>query len=59
VELLFAKNVFGAEELKVSAKTVIAQHDTGEWTSLAELTDYVNYSFLSLKAIIERQNNVS
>lgn len=55
VELLFAKNVFGASELKVSAKTLLAQHDTGEWTNLQELIDYVNYSFVSLKAIIESQ----
>src|SRR5690606_30183060 len=34
VELLFAKNVFGAQDVKVTAKTVIAQHDTGEWTNL-------------------------
>ncbi len=30
VELLFAKNVFGSNEVKVVAKTVIAQMDTGE-----------------------------
>ena len=29
VELLFAKNVFGAQDVKVIAKTVIAQKDTG------------------------------
>ncbi len=29
VELLFAKNVFGDKEVKVIAKTVIAQKDTG------------------------------
>ena len=34
VALLFAKNVFGAVEVKVVAKTVIAKHDTGEWTNL-------------------------
>jgi len=55
VELLFAKNVFGATELKVQAKTVIAQHDTGEWTSLQELLDYQQLAFSSLKAIIEKQ----
>lgn len=55
VELLFAKNVFGAAELKVQAKTVIARHDTGEWTNLQELLDYQNYAFESLKAIIEKQ----
>ena len=55
VELLFAKNVFGASEVKVQAKTVIAQHDTGEWTNLAELLEYQQYAFDSLKAIIEKQ----
>jgi len=37
VELLFAKNVFGDKEIKVIAKTVTAQTDTGEWTNLAQL----------------------
>ncbi|GAA3917136.1 DUF664 domain-containing protein [Chitinophaga oryziterrae] len=55
VELLFAKNVFGASEVEVSAKTVIAQHDTGEWTNLAELLKYQQYAFDNLKAIIEKQ----
>jgi uncharacterized damage-inducible protein DinB len=55
VELLFAKNVFGATEIKVQAKTVIAQHDTGEWTNLAELLEYQQYAFDSLKGIIEKQ----
>lgn len=56
VELLFAKNVFGASEIKVTAKTVIAQKDTGEWTNLPELIQYSNYAFESLKAIILQQN---
>jgi uncharacterized damage-inducible protein DinB len=55
VELLFAKNVFGASEVKVQAKTVIAQHDTGEYTNLTELMEYQQYAFDSLKAIIEKQ----
>ncbi|MGZ8553039.1 MAG: DinB family protein [Chitinophagaceae bacterium] len=55
VELLFAKNVFGGGEVKVSAKTVIAQRDTGEWTNLAELLEYQQYAFENLKAIIEKQ----
>lgn len=57
VELLFAKNVFGASEVKVSAKTLIAQHDTGEWTSLPELLEYQQYAYDSLKAIIEKQTD--
>ena len=55
VELLFAKNVFGASETKVVAKTVIAQKDTGEWTNLNELLTYVNHSFEVLKSIVEKQ----
>jgi len=55
VELLFAKNVFGGEDVKVTAKTVIAQHDTGEWTNLEELRAYVNQSYETLKVIVEQQ----
>ena len=56
VEFLFAKNVFGAGEIKVSAKTVIDKHDSGEWTNLQDLQDYVDASFNTLKAIIEKQS---
>jgi len=55
VELLFAKNVFGASDLKVQAKTVIAQHDTGEWTNLEELRQYQQDAFDKLKNIVEKQ----
>jgi len=55
VELLFAKNVFGSD-VKVSAKTLIAQHDTGEWTNLDELLEYVRYSAETLEAIIKQQS---
>lgn len=55
VELLFAKNVFGDKTLKVSAKTVIDKEDTGEWTDIAELKEYVSASFEKLKAIAEQQ----
>ncbi len=57
VELLFAKNVFGAKDVKVIAKTVIDKRDTGEWTNLQELKDYVNHSFNSLKSIVESQSD--
>jgi len=57
VELLFAKNVFGAAEIKVQAKTVIAQHDTGEWTNLVELLSYQQEAHDHLKAIIEKQTD--
>jgi uncharacterized damage-inducible protein DinB len=57
VELLFAKNVFGATDVKVVAKTVIEKHDTGEWTNLQELKEYVVYSFETLKSIVEMQTD--
>ena len=57
VELLFTKNVFGASETKVQAKTIIAQHDTGEWTNMAELLLYQQYAFDNLKTIIEKQTD--
>ncbi len=57
VELLFTKNVFGASETKVQAKTIIAQHDTGEWTNMAELLRYQQYAFDNLKTIIEKQTD--
>jgi uncharacterized damage-inducible protein DinB len=57
VELLFAKNVFGDHSVKVSAKTVIAQRDTGEWTDLKALKSYVDESFFKLKSIVEKQSD--
>ena len=53
VELLFSKNVFGLKEVQVHAKTVIAQHDTGEWTDLAALKAYVQESAATLQRAIE------
>ncbi|WP_055436876.1 DinB family protein [Lacinutrix algicola] len=55
VELLFAKNVFGASNIRVIAKTVIAKKDTGDWTALDELKTYVEHSFNELKKIVELQ----
>lgn len=55
VELLFAKNVFGATGITVHAKTLIAQHDTGEWINLAELVEYEQYAFNNLHTIIGTQ----
>lgn len=57
VELLFAKNVFGDASVKVSAQTVKDQKDSGAWTNLNALLDYVNESFERLKAIVERQTD--
>ncbi len=56
VELLFAKNVFGASETRVVAKTVIDKRDTGEWTDLEQLKEYVQNSFETLFDIVEKQN---
>jgi uncharacterized damage-inducible protein DinB len=56
VELLFAKNVFGDERVKVHAKTIIAAKDTGEWTDLADLKSYATKSRDRLKAIVEQQS---
>jgi uncharacterized damage-inducible protein DinB len=58
VELLFAKNVFGAAEVKVTAKTVIYKYDTGEWTNIEELREYVKYSFVTLYSIVEKQTDL-
>jgi len=55
VELLFAKNVFGAAEVSVHARTLIAQRDTGEWTNLEELIAYLKYAAERLETIIEMQ----
>lgn len=57
VELLFAKNVFSAADVKVSAKTVIDKYDTGEWTNFEELKNYVKYSFETLMGIVEKQTD--
>ena len=57
VELLFAKNVFGDDTIKVTARTVIEKRDTGEWVNLQKLKEYVDYSFRSLESIIEKQTD--
>ena len=54
VELLFARNVFKLANIKVSAKTVIAQKDTGEWTHLQKLLDYQTYAYETLKKAIQQ-----
>jgi len=55
VELLFSKNVFGNTAVQVSAKTVIAGHDTGEWTDLESLLAYVEESFTILHETLVSQ----
>ncbi len=55
VELLFAKNVFGLPDVRVTAKTVIAGKDTGEWRNLPELLNYLNQAQELLNKAIENQ----
>ena len=57
VELLFAKNVFGASDVKVVAKTVIDKLDSGEWTDVESLKEYVAFSFEKLKEIVATQTD--
>jgi uncharacterized damage-inducible protein DinB len=57
VELLFSKNVFGQTDLHVSAKTVIAQKDTGEWINLAELLAYQEKAYQCLEKAILSQSD--
>lgn len=57
VELLFAKNVFGASDVKVIAKTIIDKSDNGEHTDWEFLKNYINESFEKLKEIVALQND--
>lgn len=57
VELLFAKNVFGAKTIKVIAKTVISKKDTGEWNDLDALITYLEQAEDELETIILAQPN--
>lgn len=57
VELLFAKNVFGAQ-IQVKAKTLIARHDTGEWTDLDSLLEFVRESAAALESVISDQTEL-
>ena len=57
MELLFAKNVFGESWMKVPPKTLICPYDTGRWTDLNELKEYVFRSGQNLREAIARQRN--
>lgn len=57
VELLFSKNVFGLQDVKIVAKTLIAGKDTGEWTNLEELLSFEQYAFETLGNAISEQDN--
>lgn len=55
VELLFAKNVFGARDIKIIAHTVIEKKDTGEWTDLKKVLSLLKKSRKTLIDIIKNQ----
>lgn len=57
VELLFSKNVFGLQDVKIVAKTLIAGKDTGEWTNIEELLSFEQYAFEALGNAISEQDN--
>jgi uncharacterized damage-inducible protein DinB len=59
IELLFSKNVFKAVDVQVKARTVIDKKDTGEWTNLNELIEYLEKSQSVLTKIIVNQPNDS
>lgn len=59
VELLFSKNVFMVADIQVKAKTVIDQKDTGVWTNLEELSDYLEHSFETVLMAIAQQDDQS
>ncbi|HOY97652.1 MAG TPA: damage-inducible protein DinB, partial [Catalimonadaceae bacterium] len=57
VELLFAKNVFGVGDLHFTARTVIDQKDTGEWTNPEDLLSFEKYAFVQLELAILQQTD--
>ncbi|MBZ9627737.1 DinB family protein [Psychroflexus sp. CAK57W] len=57
VELLFAKNVFKLDDVRITAKTVIDGKDTGKWTDLSDLKEINQEAFDQLKKAIEAQTN--
>lgn len=57
VELLFAKNVFALSDVKITAKTVIAGKDSGEWINLQDLLALQEEAYISLQEAIARVEN--
>lgn len=57
VELLFAKNVFQLDDVRITAKTIIDGKDTGKWTDLSDLKEINKEAFDQLKKAIEAQTN--
>ena len=56
VELLFAKNIFNLDDVKVTAKTIIDGKDTGKWTNLDDLKEISSDAYEQLKKAIEAQS---
>ncbi|MFD2247939.1 DinB family protein [Pontibacter ruber] len=59
VELLYAKNIFKAPNVKVIAKTVIEKQDNGQWTNLEELINLQQYAYKQLQEAIALQSDDS
>ena len=59
VELLFSKNVFKESTISVKAKTVISKSDTGEWTNLEEILNYLSEAYTTIIDVIKKQSNYS
>jgi uncharacterized damage-inducible protein DinB len=59
VELLFSKNVFKAPDVQVKAQTVIDQKDTGVWTNIEGLNNYLSESFETVLSAIAQQDDDS
>lgn len=57
VELLFSKNVFGHQSVRVTAKTVIDKKDNGEWVNLDELLTYAEYAYEALLEILSETDD--
>jgi uncharacterized damage-inducible protein DinB len=55
VELMFSKMIFDDNGEPVEAKTLMAQKDTGEWTVLPDLMDYLQKASGTLENGIKNQ----
>jgi uncharacterized damage-inducible protein DinB len=59
VELLFSKNVFKKADVQVKAQTVIDQKDTGAWTNMNEISEYLKNSLETVLSAIAQQGDES
>lgn len=57
VELLFAKNIFGDQSIKIKAQTIIDGRDSGEWTDFESINDLLNKAEKKLGEVIKSQSN--